>query len=290
MRAEIPHRELRAGGARALALPAIADAVEDLLARGTLYGWASAHPERRGLGGRGEALRVPAPRPGGDGGVWVVRHFVRGGSVAAPLLGDRYLRLGTPRSFAELRASERARGRGVRTPRVLAAASYPAGPFRRGDLVTEWLPEAVDLGSALFGAEGGAAAPGSGGHTGATHAGGSEANVSRMLETAGALVRELTMAGVEHVDLNARNVLLRPRDGGLEGWVLDLDRARLHPEAVVSAGARMLARLERSLAKVAAGAGSGFTVELRAALRRGAGDLNDALGRDVPRPAAEGAP
>lgn len=274
MPAETPHRELRAGGARALALPAIAGAVEDLLAGGTLYGWASAHPERRGLGGRGQALRVPAPQPGGDGDVWVVRHYVRGGSVAAPLLGDRYLRLGTPRPFAELRASERALARGVRTPRVLAAASYPAGLFRRGDLVTGWLPDALHLADALFGGRGGAV----------------DRDASRLLETAGALVRELTMAGVEHVDLNARNVLLRQRDGGLEGWVLDLDRARLHPEAVVSAGARMLARLERSLAKVAVAAGSGFTAEQRAALRRGAGDLNDAVGRDVPRPAAEGAP
>lgn len=278
----MPHRELRAGGARALALPAIADAVEDLLAAGTLYGWASAHPERRGLGGRSQALRVPAPRPGGDGQAWVVRHYVRGGSVAAPLLGDRYLRLGTPRPFAELRASERARARGVRTPRVLAAASYPAGLFRRGDLVTEWLPEAVDLAAAVFGGEGGVG--GLGGE------GGSDRDVSRMLETAGALVRELTMAGVEHVDLNARNVLLRQRDGGLEGWVLDLDRARLHPEAVVSAGARMLARLERSLAKVAAAAGTSFPQALRAALRRGAGDLNDAVGRDVRRSAAGDAP
>jgi 3-deoxy-D-manno-octulosonic acid kinase len=264
------HRAVRGHAGTALAHPSVAGEVERVLERGTLHDFAAGHPERRPLGGRGEAWRIPAPAPTVDAsGFWVVRHFERGGSVMRPLLGDRYLRLGPPRSFAELRASEAARARGVRTPRALAAAVYPAGPFRRADLITEWLPDSVDLWTVLYGAP-------------------SEldpAGRRTMLGKAGALVRELALAGVEHADLNATNVLVR---GGAAGdlWVIDLDRARLHPEAVASAGVHMLARLERSLAKLARSAGGAFGDDERAALRGGAGDLNDLIGRDVPAAAS----
>lgn len=256
----VPHERVASGAATAYALPSLLERVRELLAAGTLHGWASAHPDRRALGGRGQAWRVPAPAAAPEGPrYWVVRHYVRGGSVAAPLLGDRYTRAGVPRPFAELRASERARGRGVRTPRVLAAASYPAGLlFRRGDLVTEWIEGAADLARVLF--------------EGARR---SEREAS--LRTAGELVRELAGAGIEHVDLNAANVALRPAPDGPEAWVLDLDRARVHPEPVVGAGVRMLARLERSLARLGAASGAPLGGSEWDAFREGAGELTDIL-------------
>jgi 3-deoxy-D-manno-octulosonic acid kinase len=265
----IPHAPVRGRAGRALAHPSIAEQVAALLEAGTLYAFAALHPEREPLGGRGEAWRIPAP--GGAGaGFWAVRHYVRGGTVAGPLLGDLYARFGTPRPTAELLASEGARARGVRTPRVLAAATYPAGIFRRGDLVTEWLAGATTLAAALYGPEGG------------TPAVAVARSGAGLLADAGALVRELTLAGVEHADLNARNILLREESGRPELWVLDLDRARLHPEPIASAGIRMLARLERSLARIAGAADAAFDEAQRATLRRGAGDLNDVIGRDVP--------
>ena len=267
----IPHRPVRGRAGTALAHPSVAGAVEALLESGPLHAFAAGHPERRPLGGRGEAWRIPAPAPTeGTSGFWVVRHFERGGAVMRPLLGDRYLRLGPPRSFAELRVSETARARGVRTPRALAAGAYPAGPFRRADLVTDWLPDSVELGTVLYGPQPPSAS-----------AGGSAA----LLREAGALVRDLARAGVEHADLNATNILVRDGKGARHLWVVDLDRARLHPEAVVGAGLRMLARLERSLAKLAAAANAAFTEADRETLRRGAGDLNDLIGLDLPRAA-----
>ena len=256
----MPHRRIESAPAVAYALPALRERVEELLAAGTLSDFASGHPEREPLGGRGQAWRIPAPAPApGASPFWAVRHYVRGGSVAGPLLGDRYARAGVPRPFAELRASERARARGVRTPRVLAAASYPAGPlFRRGDLVTDWVEGATDLARSLF-------------------RGAAPDERYALLRASGALVRTLALAGVEHVDLNAANIALRATPDGWEAWVLDLDRTRIHAQPLVSAGVRMLARLERSLARLGASSGTPLEAAEWDALLAGAGDLNDVL-------------
>ena len=48
---------------------------------------AARHPEARTLRGRGKVYVVPGPT-----GLMAVRHYHRGGAVAAPLLRDRYLR------------------------------------------------------------------------------------------------------------------------------------------------------------------------------------------------------
>ncbi|MEN8376482.1 MAG: lipopolysaccharide kinase InaA family protein [Gemmatimonadota bacterium] len=249
-------------------VPELAEWVAGLLATGTVHGFAADAPDRAPLGGRGEAWRIRAPAPS-RAQAWVVRHYVRGGAVAGPVLGDRYLRLGVPRPLAELRASERARARGVRTPRVLVAAWYARGPFARGDLVSEWIDGAFDLAALLFG--------------------GTEGSPTAMpeipppdrdqaLAAAGGLVRSLTMAGVEHVDLNATNIALRPTSAGLEAWALDLDRALIHPEPVVSAGVRMRDRLERSLAKLgAAPSARPLTPAELARFRDAAGDPREAV-------------
>ncbi|MEJ2504052.1 MAG: lipopolysaccharide kinase InaA family protein, partial [Gemmatimonadota bacterium] len=76
---------------------------------GTLEAAAAADPGAEILQGRGEVMVVPAPD--GDGR-WVVRHYHRGGAVAG-LLGDRYLRAGTPRPVRELRVGRRIRDLGV---------------------------------------------------------------------------------------------------------------------------------------------------------------------------------
>jgi 3-deoxy-D-manno-octulosonic acid kinase len=162
---------------------------------------------------------------------WVVRPYRRGGLLAAPLLGDKHLRWGTPRPLAEAFASAEVLSRGVPTPRVLAGAIYPAGAFYRADLVTEYVPDSRDLASALFGGE--------------------PDSVRRdALTSSGRLVGEMARAGVEHPDLNARNILLvgAARSGAT---LLDLDRCRLRPAGSPTSPAKMLARLERSLAKIA---------------------------------------
>jgi 3-deoxy-D-manno-octulosonic acid kinase len=60
----------------------------------------------------------------------------------------------------------------------------------------------------------------------------------------GRCLRHFHDAGVQHADLNARNIMLGPR---LEVWVLDFDRGRLRRPGAWSR--RVLDRLARSLAK-----------------------------------------
>jgi 3-deoxy-D-manno-octulosonic acid kinase len=177
--------------------------------------------------GRAPVFAVPTPH-----GTWVVRHFVRGGSVATAL-GDRYLARGTPRPFAEASVSDELRARGLETPRVIAAAVYRAGLFYRGDLVTELVPDAEELAEVLFDDRPAGLA--------------ATADRKAALKETGALIHRLGRKGVRHVDLNAKNILVSWSGGVPSVYLLDLDRCRVgtHPVPVGS----MVRRLLRSLRK-----------------------------------------
>lgn len=196
----------------------------------TLHEWAEDQPDRNTFPGRGSVHSIPAPADGPDQRErWVVRHYRRGGAVAAHL-GDRYLRLGPARPLRELRASCAARARKIPTPAVLAGAVYPEGIFYRCDLVTEVVPGGVTLAHTLHETDG-------------------TSDWLAAMAAAGRLVDELGEAGVFHVDLNAHNVVFEDRD--LERpWVVDLDRARVGRRASEGAKERMRARLTRSVVKV----------------------------------------
>lgn len=165
-------------------------------------------------------------------GVLVVRHFVRGGSVAR-FLGDRYLSVETPRPFREATASERIRDLGIETPRVVAAAVYRAGLFYRGDLVTELVPQAQALSDVLFDSDRGGLA--------------GTADRKDALRETGALISRMARAGVRHPDLNAGNVLVQWSGGTPTTYVIDLDRATVDSGPVSPEG--MVQRLLRSLRK-----------------------------------------
>lgn len=226
--------------------PAAEGWVREVLESGrTLFEAARTHPERTRLDGRGPAWAIP-----GRNARWVVRHYRRGGWMA-PLLDDRYLRLGRPRPFRELAASRAVAARGIPTPRVLAAAVYPAGLVYRGDLVTELVPGGRDLAEVLFGdaagrattAEGGGAEPGPG------------IDPVAALEASGRLLARMAEAGVYHPDLNAKNLLFAEASDGLRALVIDLDRCVLRSTPREGDRKRMHARLLRSLAKWEARAG-----------------------------------
>jgi 3-deoxy-D-manno-octulosonic acid kinase len=175
------------------------------------------------LPGRGEAHVIEAPRMR-----LVVRHYRRGGAVAS-MLGDRYLRGGTPRPFRELWVSATSRARGVSTPAVAAAVVHPSGIFYRGDLATDFVAGAMTLADVTFGE-------------------------SRMDEearhsawhAAGLLVRSAAEAGLVHADLNLRNVLIAWRSGRPVTYLLDLDRCRIAARVSPRELRRMKARLRRS--------------------------------------------
>lgn len=215
----------------------------------TLYEWAASMEARTEFRGRGRVYSVPAPLPGPSGAdQWAVRHYFRGGAMAMHMV-DRYLRLGHPRPWRELAASEAARSRGVRTPAVVGAAVYLDGACYRADLVTEVVPHARTLATVLFeqdGSRGWAVA----------------------MSRAGALIRRLAESGVFHVDLNAHNILL-PDDASADAIVVDLDRARILRRASASASEKMQARLTRSIVKVGTPTGEHLRdSEIQAALAR----------------------
>jgi 3-deoxy-D-manno-octulosonic acid kinase len=187
----------------------------------------------------------------GGSGLWAVRHYRRGG-LLAPVTGDRYLRgWSLPRPFAEARASELCRERGIPTPPVMAAAVYGRGPVYRGDLITRYLPDSLTLGAYLEGRRG------SGGE-------GVEA-----LALAGDLARLLAKKGVHHPDLNVGNILLEAASHPPVGHVLDLDRVRVVESGRPLSPDRMLRRLARSLRKWQEGRGDRLPEEAWKALEEG---------------------
>ena len=199
------------------------------------------------LEGRGPVYVVPAPpAPSSQGCAtatgsgseppprWVVRHYHRGGWLA-PLLGDRYLRLGVARPLRELLSSEAVRSRGVSTPRVVAAAVYRGAIFTRGDIVTEYVSRSEDLAQVIFGEK----RQGLGGAVDRREA----------LIAAGELIRTLAEAGVSHPDLNAKNVLMEWMGAAPQAHLLDLDRCKVMGEDIHLRPDGMHERLRRSLRK-----------------------------------------
>jgi len=205
----------------------------------TLYEAAARDREVLELPGRKPVFSIPEKGSRTEGapaeGRWAVRHFFRGGKVLPSLLGDRYVRLGTPRPFHELRVSEGARSRGIPTPRVMAAAQYPTSLFHRADLVTEFVPDSTDLVETLFDSQ---------------RRGLGQANDRlEALRAVGALIRALGKAGIRHGDLHAGNILLQWKGTAPRAHILDLDRSHLLPVGSQAPVKPMLYRLKRSLRK-----------------------------------------
>lgn len=235
------------GARRVRTEPGALDWVEwAMRTHGSLYAAAAADHEVEASGGRGPVFGI---RLGGE--AWMVRHYRRGGALG-DLLDDRYVAVRSPRPFREQAASRLLRRAGVPTPAVLAAAVYGAGPFYRGDLVTEWVERSTSLLERLA------------------------AVVSTRPETeavlvgrTGNLARSLAGAGALHVDFNCGNVLAVGDDVS----VIDLDRCRVGLDvSEISADRacrRMLDRLERSIRKTVTG-GEPIPPVWTAALRAGA--------------------
>ena len=213
------------GDAEVVARADAADAVREALHEGTLYAYARSHPRARAFAGRGAAYAVPLP----DARTHVVVRHSRHGGLLAPVTGDRFL--APTRAPHELRVAVRLAECGIRTPEVVAFATYPAGPLlRRSDVATREVPRGRDLAVALLNP-------------------GDDDAKRRMLEATAALLGALARCGARHPDLNLKNVLLAPgADGGCEAWVLDVDRIafeRPGDERVARANFERLARSAR---------------------------------------------
>jgi 3-deoxy-D-manno-octulosonic acid kinase len=170
-------------------------------------------------GGRGAAWFV-----GSGADQWVLRHFRRGGKVAA-LSKDAYVWTGEARvrAFAEWRLLALLTLRGLPVPQPIAARYRRTGFIYRCDLITKRIANAQPLSAALA-------------------AGSLPETVWRAI---GAAVSSLHRAGVDHADLNAHNILLT---GQGDVRVIDFDRGRLRAAGPWMQG--NLGRLRRSLDKV----------------------------------------
>jgi 3-deoxy-D-manno-octulosonic-acid transferase len=193
-------------------------AADDGPAQLALTGWPCSAPVAGS--GRGSAWFV---QDGARAGV--LRHYRRGGAFGR-WLGDRYLRMGgaRSRSLAEFALLQRLRGWDVAVPRPWLAGVRRSGFIERCDIVVERIAGAQDLAQRL--------------RIGPLAAAG--------WARVGAAIARLHAAGVDHRDLNCRNLLL-DADGGV--WIIDFDACRVRPMGPwVHAN---LARLQRSLRKEA---------------------------------------
>ena len=187
--------------------------------------------------GRGASLFLDA----GAGRQWVLRPYRRGGLIAR-LSAARYLWPGLEqtRAFRELRLTADLHRRGLPVPTPVAAAVTRHGLTYEAALITERIPGARALASRLE----------------------TDTTDDDLLRRAGTTIRRFHDAGLDHVDLNARNLLV---DEEGKVWLIDLDRCRLRPRG--SWQAANLARLERSLVKFGA-------ADAMAPIRRGYEDAS----------------
>lgn len=177
--------------------------------RGTLIGSAE---------GRGQAhfLRL-------EGQDVVLRPYRRGGLIGK-LVKRLYLRFGAERSraFREYTLLEWMQSKGLSVPRPVAARYAPVGLFYRAELITGRITDATSLAESLRE---------------------TELSLEKWAQI-GELIAKMHALGVDHTDLNCRNILL---DANGLIWLIDFDKCqRRTPGAWQSAN---LARLRRSLEK-----------------------------------------
>ncbi|MFI0473069.1 3-deoxy-D-manno-octulosonic acid kinase [Halomonas sp. HMF6819] len=171
--------------------------------------------------GRGESLFLQHGES-----QWVLRPYRRGGLVAH-LCQKRYLWLGAERTraFRELRLTAALYDQGLPVPRPVAAGVKREGPGYQATLITVRIEGARALASRL-----------------------SEASASdALLERVGEMIARFHKSGLDHVDLNARNILIDAEDAP---WLIDFDRCRFRQPGKWQMD--NLERLARSVAKFSA--------------------------------------
>ena len=171
--------------------------------------------------GRGSSLFLQAC----DDEQWVLRPYQRGGLIAK-LSQQRYVWLGVgrTRAFREVRLTAALYEQGLPVPRPVACCVTRFRLTYEAALLTVRIPGARALASLLTNGEADEA----------------------LLKRVGAMIKRFHQAGLDHVDLNARNILV---DEAGKPWLIDLDRCRLRPPGKWQAS--NLQRLERSVVKFA---------------------------------------
>lgn len=167
-----------------------------------------------------------------EGAQWVLRPYRRGGMVAKISQSDYvWTGLERTRGFRELRLTQALFELGLPVPAPVATLVVRHTLSYRAALITERLPDSQALAERL-----GDATP-------------------ALLADVGATIRGFHDVGLDHVDLNARNLLVSDDD---KVWLIDFDRCRQRPQGAWRQ--RNLLRLKRSLLRFSpANAESCFT-------------------------------
>jgi len=191
--------------------------------------WLTANKARNAQGGRGNVLFID------DGDKqWVLRHYRRGGLIGK-LIRDQYLWTGAAhtRAFRELNLLEYLKQQDLPVPASVAARYKRHGLFYRADLITATVPNSRTFAEHLI----------------------DGVLPMAMWQQVGQTIARFHVAGVQHADLNANNILI---DAQQKVWLLDFDRGRLRTvqRAWIDA---VMARLLRSLNKLRERKGLKFT-------------------------------
>jgi len=180
--------------------------------------------------GRGSCYSIPV----GTSDRVVLRHYHHGG-LLAPLTGDLFWGP-TPRPLVEMQVSEQLRSRGVLTPEVLGMFWRYCGLwFYEADLVTREVTSSVDLAKYLLSS---------------WNVPAQKKQRRQVIETVGRALLGMHEAGLDHPDLNLRNLLVQRVGQHIDIWVLDLDKARIVDPLPESFRLGQLRRLQRSLDKL----------------------------------------
>lgn len=142
--------------------------------------------------------------------------------MAARISHADYLWTGLERTrgFREMRLTRALHQRGLPVPAPVATIVVRHALRYRAALITERLPGSQTLADHLHDA------------------------TPALLADVGETIRRFHDAGLDHVDLNARNLLVSDDD---KVWLIDFDRCRLRPKGAWRQ--RNLSRLERSLVR-----------------------------------------
>lgn len=153
----------------------------------------------------------------------VLRPYRRGG-LMGKINRSLYLRLGAERSrvFREYSLLEWMHEQGLAVPRPVAARYVPAGVFYRAELITLRIPQAKPLADVLQESE----------------------LPPEVWSGIGQAIGRMHALGVDHSDLNCRNILL---DAQMQASLIDFDKCRCRAKGAWQD--HNLSRLRRSLDK-----------------------------------------
>ena len=162
---------------------------------------------------------------------FVLRHYEHGGLLRF-LTRDFYFI--ARRFLHELLTSQYALSRGIQTPEVAALRIRRSLFAYKADILTRFVEESADLQKIIrenFQAVG-------------------LARKREVIDKCAILIRRMHDCGILHADLHIKNILLSRRDGLLQPFLLDLDKAKILKALTPRQRMRNLFRLGRSLDKM----------------------------------------